>query len=575
MNFSNVKHPLSNDQFVIGFLISLIIIYPILFIWQCGDLTDTGYFALNYQHFFTNLSNGKTNSVSFLSDLIGATWFKIFPALGIIGLKFLYLLFLYAIVCISYQVLKSLNYSKKIILLSLLIGVICSERWTMFVFSRDVSSWLFLLISGFFLLNGLQNKKNQFLIISGALFTLACLARLPNLIFLFLLPLILFYKIYYIDKDAEINKIEVLVKRYAFFLIGFSTLLLLLFLLFSSLGITNTYVSNLDVVKNSFDSNQQSWYSITYLLARYRNDIILFIPHFLTIFALLILLTWMYTISVEKKKYIVLVLSISIIAVISFSIYKGHSCSNNVRYLIPGFFIPVFLATIVYKKEKSMPILVISVITLTQVFGSNTGLFMKLNFSLILLLPLTILLFLDQPQISFKNKKYTTSFTLYFGIATILFFNIYSRIGWIFPSQSDISIRIKATHPIAHPLLKGTFTTKENASHIENVCEAINRAFDKNNSLLIYGHQPLFYYLTNHQPEVERCWFDKFHTAEDFIKSVKKSILKTGKWPLIVDVKEKVIGEHGELILANYLQKNNYLPVEEGIKYTVWKKQMD
>jgi hypothetical protein len=261
--------------------------------------------------------------------------------------------------------------------------------------------------------------------------------------------------------------------------------------------------------------------------------------------------------------------------VISSYIYKGHSCSNNVRYLIPGFFIPVFLAAILYKKEKSMPILVIGILTLTQVFGSNTGIFMKLNYGLILLLPLTILLFLDHRHISFKNKKYTTSLTFYFGIATILFFNIYSRIGWIFPAQSDIKIRLKATHAIAHPLLKYTFTTKENAEHIENVCKAINRQFDKSNSLLIYGHQPLFYYLTNHQPEVERCWFDKFHTAEDFIKSIEKSILKTGKWPLIVDVKEKVIGEHGELILANYLQKNNYLAVEEGIKYTVWKKQMD
>ena len=80
---------------------SFVIIYPLVFIWQCGDLTDTGFFALNYQNFFTDLKLGKVDSLTFLSNLIGALWFKLFPNLGIIGLKFLYVIFLYGIIYFS------------------------------------------------------------------------------------------------------------------------------------------------------------------------------------------------------------------------------------------------------------------------------------------------------------------------------------------------------------------------------------------------------------------------------------------------------------------------------------------
>jgi hypothetical protein len=564
------KGPFFDNEFISKLLIFSIFLYPLLFIWQCGDLTDSGYFAMNYQNFFENLESAKTNSVSFLSDFIGAAWLKVFPNLGIIGLKFLYLIFFYAIIFITFLLLKNLNASKKYILFGLLCGVICSERFTMFVFHRDICSWLFLVITGYYLIEGLKNKLNSFIYLSGFFFAMACLAKLPNIVFILILPLILIYKIYYLENSP--NKLKAIIIKYGFFIVGFTTFLILIFLILNYLSLTQTYISNLDIVKNAFDSKKHNWYSLNYLLARYRNDIIVFFPHVISISLISILATWLFTLSQEKKKYITLIFFTLLISSFSFFIYKGYSCSNNIRYLIPGFcFLPLMLS-LKNKNKYSLILFVFSSLALTQVFGSNTGLFMKLNYGFILILPTIILFFLDNNTISFKNKEYATPYIFNFGITLLLFFSIVARIGWIFQFQSSFTARLKMTHTIDHPFMKGILTTKENANHIKNICYSINENFQKENSLLIYGHQPMFYYLTKHQPEVEKCWFDKFDSAEDFINSIEKSIRTTRKWPLIIDVKENVMGEKGEVKLAYFLKKNGYNLIKNRNDFAVWKK---
>ncbi len=77
------------------FLVFFIILYPILFIFQEGaDLTDVGFLAMSYQNFFDYLAINKfLPTEGFLSSFIGASWLKIFPNQGILGLQFFNLFF--------------------------------------------------------------------------------------------------------------------------------------------------------------------------------------------------------------------------------------------------------------------------------------------------------------------------------------------------------------------------------------------------------------------------------------------------------------------------------------------------
>ena len=105
-------------------LFLIIILYPILFIFQGGDLTDVGFYAMNYQNFFQNLQFGDTNSISILSDFIGASWLVLFPNLGILGLKFLSLLFYYSVIGIIYLILKDIAKNRLLLLFGIFCGVV-------------------------------------------------------------------------------------------------------------------------------------------------------------------------------------------------------------------------------------------------------------------------------------------------------------------------------------------------------------------------------------------------------------------------------------------------------------------
>ena len=145
-----------NNSILFYFILFLTIIYPILFIFQCGDLTDLGYYSYNYSTFHELLQEGRTNSSFFFTNVIGSFWLKLFPNLGIIGLKFLYLIFLYSIQLISYQFIGKLIANRLVIIFSFFIVVVFSERWLMLAFQYDISSWFFMLISMIFLEDGIS-----------------------------------------------------------------------------------------------------------------------------------------------------------------------------------------------------------------------------------------------------------------------------------------------------------------------------------------------------------------------------------------------------------------------------------
>lgn len=119
INFNDYK-----EKGLQTFLVFCTFFYPLLFIWQGIDLTDTGYHATNQHFFFEMLNDGTGNSMIFISNLIGAIWLKIFPYSGLFGLKILYLLFLYGIILLSYRILKQFCNEQNLIWMGLFIGLI-------------------------------------------------------------------------------------------------------------------------------------------------------------------------------------------------------------------------------------------------------------------------------------------------------------------------------------------------------------------------------------------------------------------------------------------------------------------
>jgi hypothetical protein len=157
--WNNVLKPSESMTSREKILFLMVFVYPLLFIFQGGDLTDSGFFAMSYQNFFPNLQLGETNSISILSDFIGATWFTLFPNSGILGLKILNLLFLYSVIGMTYLILRDFTNKRVLLIMGIFCGVVFATRSSPLVLGRDSVSWFFLVLTSFFLIKGLNQNK--------------------------------------------------------------------------------------------------------------------------------------------------------------------------------------------------------------------------------------------------------------------------------------------------------------------------------------------------------------------------------------------------------------------------------
>ena len=95
-------------------LILMLIIYPMLFMWQGIDLTDQGYALTTYQRIFDDPPTvlDKLTLFYWLSAVIGGLWNQIFGGLGALAFKLAYVFNVYLILlCVYYTLKESVSYT--------------------------------------------------------------------------------------------------------------------------------------------------------------------------------------------------------------------------------------------------------------------------------------------------------------------------------------------------------------------------------------------------------------------------------------------------------------------------------
>ncbi|WP_228851071.1 glycosyltransferase family 39 protein [Aegicerativicinus sediminis] len=551
----------------------VIFLYPVLFIFQGGDLTDVGFFAMTYQNFFYELQLGNTNSISILSDFIGASWLTLFPNLGIIGLKFLSLIFFYFSVGLIYLILKNLTEKRLLLWLGIFCGIVFATRNSSFEFGRDEASWLFLILTSFVAIKGLTSRRKIFFYYSGILFVLACLSRFPNIGFILLFPFALIYFQVGKWKSFSIKYLWLPFKQYVLFLLGTITALMVVLLIFKSLNIYHIFLKNLDVIRNSADNASVSSYSMAHLIQSYLRESFVFLPHLLSVVFLILTTSLIYKYSTKKGNYLGLVVFVILLFCSGLFIFLDFSSRNNIKYLVPAFC--AFPLTIsIIRRDKFSPIVVIfSLLALTQVVGSNTGLFYKLSKGFMVLLPLSILILSETKKIELKNLCILTKPVLIIGVLYIFFFSIVTRLGSIYHVDTGITSRFRCIYPVEHKKMIGILTTKENASHIKQLSNAIENNISEGENLFIYGHQPMFYYLTKTAPPIKKFWLtNNYIQIDELFNSLEKSINSTKKYPMIVDTKQNIMGNEGQRRFEQFLKEYGYKQIENRRNFDIWKK---
>ena len=566
MHFLNFKyfHFLQSVSFT-KLIVALIIIYPILFIWQCGDLTDTGFYATHYLFYFENLHANKINSLMFFTEFTGAVWVRYFIS-GIIGLKLLYLLLLYPILYFSYLILKEVVPSKNYLLIGLFTALAFSERFIYFVFNQEIFAWFFMIISAYFLIRGIRSVKIWLVFFSGTLFTLSWMARFPNIILFLFVPLILAYAIFYRNPGQLSERLRLFSKVFLAFIFGSAFSLAIFWILLKYQRLDALYISGLPFWGNH---QPQSHYP-GLLLKNYINDFLGFLPHLL-VFSL-VFYSFSLTADRFKKKSVLVFVAVLFFAVGIF-IYFGFSYNPPLKYLVPAVCFTPLLVSIIRKDQYSYIAIILICFSLAQVAGTNTGLFLKLNYGLLILLPLSF--YIIQSWSNYTHIQYLRSvkLPLYCTFLLILFLSTSCRAGTIYHVHKGVFARWVARYSLQNPKMKCIYTTNKNASLIDNLSADIKKNSKSGQYLLVYGHMPLFYYLAGMQPVVDNFWLvnDNFQ-GQQFFAYLTKSIHEKKNWPLIVDTKQRVYGDKGEDMLAEFLRDYNYKLVSSKSNYNIWTK---
>jgi len=167
-------------------LLLLIIAYPLIFIWQGLDVTDTGYYLVNCQQFFNAYPKdfGDAQCTAYwLTNLIGACWYKLTGGCGLIGFRMLYLIFNYSILGFVYFVLRELfgKQSNIRILLSLFAAEAFFVAISIYVPSYNQVTAFFFIASAVMLHRVLVRRRGILVLLAGLAAGISVFARIVNL----------------------------------------------------------------------------------------------------------------------------------------------------------------------------------------------------------------------------------------------------------------------------------------------------------------------------------------------------------------------------------------------------------
>ena len=549
----------------------VIFIYPFSLIWQGGDLTDSGYHAWHYKYFFNNLLKGETNSSFFLTNFIGALWQKLFPNGGIISFRFLFSLFTLGIAFLTFKILNEKAKNKIILFLGILCGISFGTRYSSIFFSYDIASIFFLFLMSYLLIRYFELKKVEYLFVSGMILFLSFSTRLSNLSFLIFLPLILYYHYFYNlkEKNPFYFKIKKVIIDYTIFCFGFFLMCGIFYGLLSSYDIFNIYLENFNVLK----THPSSSYSLPNLLMSYYRDLISFYPHFIIVNFSTLFISMLYDNAKSKKNKLFFLLPVLLLFFAMMIIYGTEfSYKNKIKYLIPAFCSLPLLLSIIWKDKYSIFSIIFTFVAITQVIGTNTGIFLKLSYGFIALIPLSLIILYENRIVRFGNIKISTKPICAVGIFFILFFSLWSTFGTLYHVDKGLRSRIRSIYPIEHEKMGGILTTKINANYIKILTTSIRDNIKGNNTLFIYGNIPMLYYLTEKEPSIRQLWLANNRIkADKLFSDLEHSIIKNKKYPMIVDTKNKIMGKDGQKKLILFLKKYNFYIVENNQFCVVWR----
>ena len=524
-------------------MVLLMVIYPLFFIWQGLDFTDTGFALTNYQQIFSDPESVESTFRIWLTNVLGGVWIYFFgDSLGLLGYRIAAVLLVYATLFISFLTLQPYLKAKHL-LFGLLLALIFINR-SGFSFNYNSLTAFFYVLAVYFLARGLQEGKNAFVFMAAFVLGLNVFVRLPNVFGFVLIITILFF-----GRLVESPK-TVTIRRLLIFTAGFISAVLSILFLMSLMGHLAGYLS---VVKETAVllkdpvGHHSTGKLMTIFVGNHKE--VLAQTGFV-LFSLLVT-TAVLTASARWRSPLLQHLIIILLAFMSVKLFQEsfETWFKMVCAILGILYMVLVVRTLRAGSHEPVfrVVSLASLIVLILVFlGSNVGI---LNSVYGMYLPLAILFsfFINLREIKMNIEQDAESVTRYhlrlaknelklikvITIVLFLFFTVQSAYDFTY---RDSLKRSELVYGIEHPRLQGIFTTEQRARVVEELLFALPQYVGEGEYLLAFEQIPMVHFLTKTNPYLYNSW-PMLYSPEKFERSLKRAEKERPHLPVIVRAK--------------------------------------
>lgn len=580
--------------------IFLIILWPLVGSFFGVDMADTGSYLYNYQHPFSET----VSLFTFLATIIGAIWYRITFILGIWGLNFLEVLLEWGCCYFTYKLLiKDIN--RNIVLLGILISLMLCDTYINIYNFHQLNMFL-MIVSIYYLYDGLTSNKSLSLFISGAAVATAVFVRLPSVSALVLIAAIIFWK--YMN---DLNKKEVF-RQLLLFLCGFLTMMVLITLAYFMLFGADRIISEITrAFTLSGGESGSSEYGTKNIIVYLIKDTVISIGIGIIIpFSCLLMAYGMiqsYLNFKTKKLYTLIYLALcggcGLLALYAF--YRIVSLPSGWAKLSPfgwSFFGIILIFGIYYvlkgmasknKNEQRLALLGLLGILLNYLVFVGSGVrFRHTILGMWILIPLT----LNFAYSLMINRKISSKLMLSCVRVSIINFCILNAV-FIFHYLISVNMYddeniFKLHSRIDSSETKLVLTTSRQANTVNDIVGRLNDDAYEGRKLIVYGDSVLLYSLTDKDAYI-RPWTNvPSYTIQEFKDDLARKQKEETELPVVVLCRtssyrgfdESVYEENLALaeqswvrkaVILDFLKANAYEIVYENEYYTLYDVKED
>lgn len=524
-------------------LIFLLILYPLLLIWQGLDFTDTGFALTNAQQIFNDPSSIQYGFSFWLPNILGGIWLHFFgEAFGLIGFRFASVLIVYATIFFAFLIFKP-YFKKEYVLIGLFLAELFIIRFSWIDYNNLTA--LFYVIATYFLIKGLQEHKDYLILLYGFLLGINIFNRIANILGISLL-LCIFAHGYWNSVNVKES-----IKRALFLISGFIIAVLIISGIMVFLGQFELFVNSILDLFFNYGLNPASSHSGTGLFSLFFTEQFWAFSWILIAIIGFILISKVYS-WLDSRSSLVSTGFLFGLFLTGFVISIVGDIESYVYLVLYGFFCLILLKNVIwpYPDTKPSPLLSLTVLIILVItpLGSSNGIY-NIIYGCWLAIPLGFIFLveftgmdlrlglntgnLSVQQFRVELSKNETRKVVCLILISFLSFSLISAYQFTY---RDTENRLDMIHTVNYPDLKYVFTTEERAHVVQGLVDQLPLYVKKDDYVLEYGDIPLVYYLTGSRPYLDNSWPD-LYTSDQFSDKLNQSLKEKGILPVIVRAK--------------------------------------